>query len=849
MLNPAPTPDVRDTPSGVGRFICVDTEAIGFLPQIRYNDRTSLHVICARDMQTGEVFVFFDKYEDRDPEHRVVMQADGSQDGSLEDGARFILESEAWVAHNSTGYDVQVLAKVFPHLWKKDNLARREESSRWFKFFPNWLMDTYVMSTLLNPDRRPPPQAFAMGAGAVGAHSIEAHGIRMGRFKPEHEDWSYLSDDMLHRVKEDVQIGSDLFWYLAKGEWQEHLDRGGHRITGLGIIDAYRMELQVACTMARQAELGFRLDIRKAYARYNELQQKLSDTEKGFRPKMPMRIKKKSASKDYLTGMLGKATKALEALDGLGAVTEGLLDNLEAWLNTEPEVSHVSYNTTYFNPTNKGGNYSANTKKAIPEAAGNIWDYGGELWQAPVVGAFTPVSFEEIPLGNRDAVKQILYEYGWLGVNYNDTEQKHLDDTGELPYPWSGKIDEDSLTAWKERQEIPEWAEGIAAWYVLTSRSNQILNNKDYEYFQLHKEWPRQANGKHFCKGLLPRAFSQEYQMEAQEFYEKFNRWPTEEEDGEWRVPAVAISIGTNTFRMRHRNVVNIPSRGLSPLRDLFIAGNGKMILGCDGAGLELRMLAHFMNDPKYIDVVLNGDIHSYNQNLAGLPTRDMAKTFVYAFLYGSGIANLAAVTGMSSAEMEARVLEFKERLPALANLVTNLEKVGAKYGHLLAVDGRFGRIRFRNGEMLVHTILNVLLQMTGSLCMKWGLVLAEDKMLEEEVALGDNGYPMYVANVHDEIQMEVLEEEVLTKEYLCLSENWKQEEDKAHIDAEGRLWSAPTIIQGNPKEDKEILVRRRYHRAGAILAEQMTEAGKFLGIRIPLAGEYQIGHSWAETH
>lgn len=32
--------------------------------------------------------------------------------------------------------------------------------------------------------------------------------------------------------------------------------------------------------------------------------------------------------------------------------------------------------------------------------------------------------------------------------------------------------------------------------------------------------------------------------------------------------------------------------------------------MGCDASGLELRLLASFMNDPEYIDIVLNGDIH-----------------------------------------------------------------------------------------------------------------------------------------------------------------------------------------------------------------------------------------------
>lgn len=106
-------------------------------------------------------------------------------------------------------------------------------------------------------------------------------------------------------------------------------------------------------------------------------------------------------------------------------------------------------------------------------------------------------------------------------------------------------------------------------------------------------------------------------------------------------------------------------------------------------------------------------------------------------------------MTGLSVKGMEKRVKEFKERLPALATLIDNLEKAGNKFGHLLAVDGRWGRIRAKNGELLVHTILNVLLQMTGSLCMKWGLVMAEDAMLKEGVGLDEKGWPAFIANVH----------------------------------------------------------------------------------------------------
>jgi|SRR5690554_373338 len=827
-------------PDGTGRFLCADLEAVGLLHQLRRDDPTSMHVIGVQDLKTGESWLFFDPYENRDPENREVLEAEGQQDGYLIDGVEFLLEAEAIVFHNYTGYDALALEIVFPDAWRPNNLRKRGKDAKWSAFFPYWAMDTYVLSTLLNPDRKLPQQAYALGKGNVGPHSIEAHGIRISRWKPDNEDWSKLTDHMLTRVSEDVAIGSDLFWYLIREEWTDHQHRGPNRVTGYTITTAYGMELQCALAMARQQYRGFRLDMSKAINRWHELHEEIKATEEAFRPHMPPRLKMKAAKPADFAKWLKDSEKMYAWLPEEDAAE--MQDRLQAV--DFDDITHISYAATQWNPTNKGGNYSKTAQKYIKEARGNINDY--PTHQRPIAGPFTPIVYEEIPLGNRDAVKQVLYAQGWRGVEYNDTEQEHLDEYGELPYPWSGKINEASIQKWKESGHVPEWAEGIARWYILSSRANQILNAKDVAYFEEHGEWPKQPGGRRQCRGLIPRAWSHEYRMEAQDFYSRMGTWP---EEDEWRVPAVAIPIGTNTFRMRHKNVVNIPSRGLSPLRDLFIAADGYMVLGCDGSGLELRMLAHFMNDPDYIDVVLNGDIHTYNQELAGLPTRDMAKTFIYAFLYGSGLPNLAAVTGLSVKEMERRVDEFKKRLPALAKLIAALEKVGKNFGHVLAVDGRWGRIRAKSGDLLVHTILNVLLQMTGSLCMKWGLVFAEDELINEGVALDDNGWPLFVANVHDEIQMEVPSDEVEYHAYEIPKEDWKAEEKREHKDDQGRVWSAPRVLDDDAGYSGTILVERRYHRAGHILAEQMTRAGEYLGIRIPLAGEYMIGQSWAETH
>lgn len=828
--------------SGKGRFLCSDMEAEGLLDALRYNDPTCLHTFSIIDMFTQEKFIFFDPYEKRNVDTRIQIEHEGHQDGYLKDAIEILMEAEAICFQNGVGYDMLALEKVYPSDWKFNYLEARGKDKEHSSYFPRKLMDTMILSQLLNPDRRAPPQAFALGKGNVGPHSIEAHGIRIGRYKPENEDWSHLTDHMLHRVEEDTYIGMDFFFWLMNNEWADCVRRGRNPVSGLGIASAYAMELQVALSIGRQAQRGFRLDTKRAWDDWVEIGVEMSDIFDRINPHIPKRLSTEPMKMKHITDRCNSFSKAFQAE---GNAWLGMM--LKAYLLT-PEA-RIGDKMPIWTLTKKSGDYAANVKKYYPEMVGNINDTKKPL----VAGPFTPLVWEEIGLGSLDYIKEfVLYPYGWEGVTYSDTEQKWIDNykenpSGEPSKPWSGKIDEESLTAWRARQEVPEFFRDIVAWYVLRSRRSQILNVNDMLYYEKHKRFPKQKNGNVFCKGLLGKAYSKEHGVEAWEYFTNTGEYPTSL-DEEWRVPAEAFSIGTNTFRMRHKYVVNIPARGLRPLRHLFIAGIGKRIVGCDGAGLELRMLAHFMNDAIYTEVVLNGDIHSYNQDLAGLPARDMAKTFIYAFLYGSGVKNLAKVCGLTKGVMEERVDRFRRELPALSNLIAACERAGEKYGYLQAIDGRWGRIRKSGNRISIHTVLNVLLQMTGSLCMKYGLCLAERQMIKEGVALDEYGYPMFVANVHDEVQMEVNEGEVESLEYTIKTLEWKDEE-KRQVVSEGKLWSAPSILSGNKKEDEELVLVRHYHRAGEILSRTMEETGELLKLRIPLAGEYKIGTSWADTH
>lgn len=197
---------------------------------------------------------------------------------------------------------------------------------------------------------------------------------------------------------------------------------------------------------------------------------------------------------------------------------------------------------------------------------------------------------------------------------------------------------------------------------------------------------------------------------------------------------------GAVTGRMTHSkpNLGQVPSG--SEFRKLFKAPEGRVMVGIDASGLELRCLAHYMKDENYVNELLNGDVHTANQRAAGLPTRDKAKTFIYAFLYGAGDAKIGSIVGGSKRDGAKLKRQFLNNLPALKELIQLVKRLAAK-GTLPGLDGR--RLRVRSE----HKVLNTLLQGMGAIVMKKALVLAMSRVDTHKCSL--------VLSVHDEYQFE----------------------------------------------------------------------------------------------
>ena len=309
-----------------------------------------------------------------------------------------------------------------------------------------------------------------------------------------------------------------------------------------------------------------------------------------------------------------------------------------------------------------------------------------------------------------------------------------------------------------------------------TDKGNVIINEEVLDTIDM-------SEAKKFSRFFL----LQKRVAQIKSWIESFN-------DKTGRVHGRVMTLKTITGRMAHNspNMAQIPAVR-SPYgkecRECWTVGNihTHSIVGTDASGLELRCLAHLMNDKQFTDTLLTGDIHTHNMNMAGLTDRDQAKTFIYAFMYGAGPAKIGQIVGGGSKEGKVLIDRFLKSMPSLKRVRDIVTNTAQKHGVIKGIDGRLLRTRSP------HSALNTLIQGAGAVVCKLWLVNIMKRTTSSNLDV------KLVASVHDEYQFEVVNKDV---QAFC-----------------------------------------------KITKYAMKDTEKQLQMRCPLDNEYKVGKTWAETH
>lgn len=504
--------------------------------------------------------------------------------------------------HNGIGYDFPLLRKLYGYEYKGK------------------VIDTLVLSRLLNPKRTLP---YSCPNKRIGPHSVEAWGYRVGRGKPEHEDWSQFSEEMLHRCSEDVEIQFMIYDKLmeeaSNGDWEK----------------AIPLTMRLFELLQRQEEYGWLVDVEYMHKCVQTLDRWIDRIDRALESRLPNVLEVEEVKKDgeynYLKKPFLKSGKYSESVN--------------RWLGDLP-----------FDPSS-----------------------------VTVCGPFTRVSFRPVNLNSNEETKNYLLSLGWEPKEWN------TDDTGARTSPKMSKDD-----------PFVGIDSGIGR---LVAKRVQCRHRRSS------------------IEGLLGIV----------------------RPDG--RISSVVKTLA-DTSRAIHSGIVNIPqvkSFFGKQMRKIFTCKEGWVLVGTDSDADQIRKLAGRMNDPAYTEAVVNGDkdkktdIHSVNQRAAGLPDRDLAKTFFYGLLFGAGDAKVGKIVKGTAEDGRRLKSKFLEGLPALKDLIEKLtsewratakkrynsqwNKMEYYDGYIRGLDGRPIKVPFE------HQILVYLLQSDEAIAMSAAYVYFHHRM------------------------------------------------------------------------------------------------------------------------
>jgi DNA polymerase-1 len=278
------------------------------------------------------------------------------------------------------------------------------------------------------------------------------------------------------------------------------------------------------------------------------------------------------------------------------------------------------------------------------------------------------------------------------------------------------------------------------------------------------------------------------------------------------RVHGTVFGIGAWSQRMSHNNpnTANIPAkldRKGNPqvlgeeCRKLWCAAPGKVLVGSDADGIQLRVLAHHINNPEYTRMVVadkktGEDIHTFNWKHTlepyGCTAREISKTFSYAFVLGAGDEKAGLILDYTRPLDVAKKIgkqakdAYIEKTPGLKELMIRKRR-HAQQGWFRGIDGR--KVPVPSD----HLALTAYLQSGEAIIMKKAYTIWFEELRRRRIPF------INCAIVHDEF-----------------------------------------VVECDPENAEEV---------GKVVSDSIVEAGLHFKLRCPLAAGYKIGENWLEVH
>lgn len=841
----------------------LNDESVDYLSSpYKLKDSFEMHCIVCESHTTGEIIAFHDgdkyhfdgrpyietdgKYEYRlvEYEHQEYTHFPMSAFRDFVKGTGVFANKPQYkiskvVGHNIINFDLLAIKLYFKmnysvkyNTWDDANVE---------------ICDTMILSKVLNPDR--------FGGHSLAELSSKAGGdvkIDFRKEIPEHDRFKTFAADMLYYCIYDNKSNTSVYKYLME-EWGDY-DKW---------TEPFVLEQRIADIITRQEHRGFAFNLKQAEENIKDLDAKMEACRLQAEPVLPP----KPATKGYLKDFI------------------------------PPKLQFK-----------KNGDPTSNILKFAAKHNGELVERDDGWWMLALDKEFKlPISSEEpiceptVPatLNDTTHIKNWLVGLGWSPSEYKDKDitlksgTKIKKDEVQMEKAIRDYVDQTLASNFcQDRCDHLECTPETLEWKLrdriakAKGRGVKVLTNPSFT----------KGQEKEICPNLAGLGERFEYATQIVEYLTYKHRrnsilgggaeWEDDEEDQEYnkgylaavradgRIPTPAATCDAATSRMKHRLVANIPrvtSLYGFQMRNMFgVEVPAYFQIGYDFDSLEAKIESHYCwryeaEPHEYCNALLLEKPHDVHSMMARRITetigrkfeRAPAKSVKYGITYGAQAAKVAKTIGSDMHTGQMVYDAFWEAAKPLALLKERLHdfwvKTGKKY--ILGIDGR--KVPTRSA----HAILNSLFQSGGVICAKRAMVIYDDLIEEEGLAVDffvddwkNKSFVQQMIAYHDEAQLEVTRDLVEFKWFSKESLGWTSEDDDKACMAKVNEWKAEEEARtgrmwANVHESPKGGWFTGYSRAGELASIAVKMAGEFYGLNVELTAGYDLGNSWASCH